>query len=333
MKKFIIISLFLISVLSFSLDKSGIKEYDSLKLSEGRTIAYFNEKKNIVEEPYATFYRKEYGKLNNLHIIADFYADTDTPEKIFLLKDLDDEDSINGKLVYYGKDGSISYTADMKNGKIDGKKVTYDNGEMVASINFTNNLANGKGTLFYKGKKYAEATYTHGFVDGDFVLYYPDGSKVLTQTYVDNDIVSSKNVNYKLQKSEIPEFDNIDLSKGEIIHHYTFEGKIINKDSKDAFFYRKLISEENGLYLVVDFFSETDNVQGIAKVYNLKDFQGYTLDGPAIIYYDNGNLKSKAFYKNKKLDGEYTSYNYNGVVNRIDIYKDGKIQEAKFINQ
>ena len=66
--------------------------------------------------------------------------------------------------------------------------------------------------LYYKEKKYAEANYAYGFVDGDFTLFYPDGSKVLTLTYKDNDVIKSQNFNYKLQKSGIPEFDSLDFS-------------------------------------------------------------------------------------------------------------------------
>ena len=155
MKKFILAYLFLVSVFSFSLEKSGIKDYDNLDLSKGKVIAYFNTKKQIVEEPDAMFYRKDYGTKGSYHLVADFYADTDTPEKIFMLRDLDDEDSINGKLAYYNKDETISYVADMKNGRIDGQKTTFEKGKVAAVINFSNNLANGKGTLYYKEKKYA----------------------------------------------------------------------------------------------------------------------------------------------------------------------------------
>ena len=330
MKKFILACLFLVSAFSFSLEKSGIKEYDSLDISKGKIIAYYNTKKQIVEEPAAMFYRKDYGKKGNYHLVADFYADTDTPEKIFMLRDLDDEDSINGKLAYYNKDETISYVADMKNGRIEGQKTTFEKGKVAAVVNFSNNLANGKGTLYYKEKKYAEANYAYGFADGDFTLFYPDGSKVLTLTYKDNDVIKSQNFSYKLQKSGIDEFDSLDFSKGEIVYYYNSDGNIISKDSKDAVYFRKLMSKEGNEYFVVDFFLETGNVQGIGKGYNLKDFQGHTLNGPVVTYYDNGILKSKASYKNKKLDGESTLYDYFGNIVRTDIYKDGVIQSARF---
>jgi antitoxin component YwqK of YwqJK toxin-antitoxin module len=330
MKKFILACLFLISVLGFSLEKSGIKDYDNLDLSKGKIIAYFNTKKQIVEEPLAMFYRKSYGKKGAYNLVADFYADTDTPEKIFMLKDLDDEDSINGKLAYYNKNETISYVADMKNGRIDGQKTTFEKGKVAAVVNFSNNLANGKGTLYYKEKKYAEANYAYGFADGDFTLFYPDGSKVLTLTYKDNDVIKSQNFSYKLQKTGIPEFDSLDLSKGDIVYYYTNEGNITSKDSKDAVYFRKLMSTEGNEYLVVDYFLDSENVQGIGRGYNLKDFQGFTLNGPVVTYYDNGNLKSKSFYKNKKLDGETTLYDYFGNVVRKENYKDGLIQNAEF---
>ena len=137
MKKFILACLFLVSAFSFALEKSGIKEYDSLDISKGKIIAYYNTKKQIVEEPAAMFYRKDYGKKGNYHLVADFYADTDTPEKIFMLRDLDDEDSINGKLAYYNKDETISYVADMKNGRIEGQKTTFEKGKVLCPKGFS----------------------------------------------------------------------------------------------------------------------------------------------------------------------------------------------------
>ena len=332
MKKLIVILLFLISILSFSLEKSGIKEYHTLDFSKGKIIGYYSDKKRIVEEKDAMFYRKEFGKKDGLHLVVDFYADTDTPEKILKLKDLDNEDSMNGPMAYYTKDEKISYTADMKNGQINGKKTSFDDGKVAAVINFTNNLANGKGTLYYKDKKYVEANYAHGFIDGEFTLFYPDGTKVLTQIYDDNEVVSSKNIGYKLQKTGIPEYDNIDFSKGEIFGYFTVEGNLINKDSKEAVFFRKTFSKDGNLYLLVDYFMDTGNVQGIARGTNLKDFQGRTIEGPVFTYYDNGRLKSKAFFKDKKLEGESTLYDYNGDPSRVEIYKDGKIDSVKFIN-
>ena len=152
----------------------------------------------------------------------------------------------------------------------------------------------------------------------------------MTLTYKDNDVIKSQNFNYKLQKSGIAEFDSLDFSKGDIIYYYTADGNLTSEDSKDAVYFRKLMSKNGNEYLVVDYFLDTNNVQGIGSGYNLKDFQGYTLNGPVVTYYDNGNLKSKAFYKNKKLDGESTLYDYYGNPVRTDVYKDGVIQSARF---
>ncbi len=333
MKKLVLTLIFLISVFSFSLEKSGIKEFDDLDLSKGKIIAYFSDKKKIVEEEYAMFYRKEYGKKDNLYLIVDFYADTDTPEKFFKLKDLDNDDSMNGKLAYYDKDEKISYTADMKDGRINGSKTSFEDGKVAAVVNFTNNLANGKGILYYKDKKYVEANYTHGFIDGDFTLFYPDGTKVLTQTYDDNEVQKSKNIGYKLQKTGVAEYDNIDFSKGEITGYFTAEGNLISQNSKEAVFFRKIFAKEGNLYLMVDYFKDTGNVQGIGKGTNLKDFQGRTIDGPVFTFYDNGRLKSKAFFKDKKIDGESVLYDYNGEPTRIETYSDGKLDNIKFLNR
>ena len=331
MKRVLIIMMLALSLFGFSLDKSGIKEYDSIDLSQGRILAYFNDKRKIVEEPMAMFYRKDYGKKGNLTLIVDFYADTDTPEKIFKLKDLDNEDSINGKMILYNKNGTISYIADMKDGKIDGQKISYEKGEVVAVVNFKDNLANGSGTRYYEGKKFLESTYKYGFLDGEFTVFYPDGTKTLTQVFKDNRVVSSKNINYKLQKTGEPEFDNIDFSKGEIIYYYSENGTLVDGSSIDAAYYRKIFNEENGTYTIVDFYKDSGNVQGIGKGTNKKDFYSYTTVGSVYTFYENGILKSKTTYKNFKPEGEAYLYDQNGKLKAIELYEDYEIKNLKIL--
>lgn len=64
--------------------------------------------------------------------------------------------------------------------------------------------------------------------------------------------------------------------------------------------------KEGNEYFVVDFFLKREMFRGSGKDIIWKIFQGHTLNGPVVTYYDNGILKSKASYKNKKLDGEST---------------------------
>ena len=143
----------------------------------------------------------------------------------------------------------------------------------------------------------------------------------------------SKNIGYKLQKTGVAEYDNIDFSKGEITGYFTAEGNLISQNSKEAVFFRKIFAKEGNLYLMVDYFKDTGNVQGIGKGTNLKDFQGRTIDGPVFTFYDNGRLKSKAFFKDKKIEGESVLYDYNGEPTRIETYSDGKLDNIKFLNR
>ncbi|MGC6429661.1 MAG: toxin-antitoxin system YwqK family antitoxin [Jejuia sp.] len=57
------------------------------------------------------------------------------------------------------------------------------------------------------------------------------------------------------------------------------------------------------------------------------------LHGERIVFYDNGEIAEKAFYKEDKLHGEAFNYSLKGVMLKSLIYKDGELHgEAKFYN-
>ena len=61
------------------------------------------------------------------------------------------------------------------------------------------------------------------------------------------------------------------------------------------------------------------------KVELIKDLEERKLDGPVLMYYDNGQLKAERIYKNAKLNGAYRMYYDNGQLKLEGTYKDDKM--------
>ncbi|WP_111858234.1 toxin-antitoxin system YwqK family antitoxin [Acinetobacter sp. CFCC 10889] len=84
-------------------------------------------------------------------------------------------------------------------------------------------------------------------------------------------------------------------------------------------YYRKLLDrDQNGRYLVQDFFQESDKKQTdpywIKEVSALKSFDGKATDGIMIAYHENGNIQIKHHYKDFKQIGKNDYYYKNGQI-------------------
>ena len=68
----------------------------------------------------------------------------------------------------------------------------------------------------------------------------------------------------------ISEYDNLDFSKGEIIAYYDEDGELTFENSSDVIIYRKSFGKtKDNEYLLVDYFSDSNLVQGIKKSKNI----------------------------------------------------------------
>ena len=61
------------------------------------------------------------------------------------------------------------------------------------------------------------------------------------------------------------------------------------------------------------------------KIEPLKSLSERKLNGPVLMYYDNGQPKAKRVYKDAKLNGIYRAYYDNGQVKVEGTYKDDKM--------
>ena len=110
---------------------------------------------------------------------------------------------------------------------------------------------------------------------------------------------------FALEKSGIKEYDQLDFSKGKIIAYYDKDSNYI-EDEELAMFYRKVFSESKGIYLVSDFYKQTDTPQLIFKI---TDFDNdSTRVGKEVSYDLLENLLYVADLKDGMFNGKYTSY-------------------------
>ena len=336
MKKILLLVAILcsLSFTLFSLEKSGIKEFDNLDLSKGKVTYYYDKDLEIVEDQsVATYYRKVFTKKDNLYLVVDFYNQSNMPQIIFTTKDPDDDSTRNGKMVSYDTMGNIEDIVDMKNGMYHGKKTEYSFGKVTFITEYSDDVINGTYSAYSSGKKYLQRKYQNGVADSDVILYNSDGTESIREVYSQDDkLLSVKNINYSRQKTGIPEYDNLDIKQNKILTYNNSDNQIVSNSSDDVFSYRKILGEENGLYLAVDFFMYSDNILGISKVRKPKDTVGLTNEGYSFTFHENGYLAVKSFYKDGKRVGETVLYDFSGNPRVIHTYKNGKLINTKNLN-
>lgn len=103
------------------------------------------------------------------------------------------------------------------------------------------------------------------------------------------------------------------------VKFFTSRGKVISEGEMNGKTYIgewKYYQSRNDKLLILEYFDEN----GI-------------LDGERIVYYDNGQIAEKQFYKTGKLEGESVWYSVNNVVLKQYIYVNGELHGlAKFFN-
>ena len=129
--------------------------------------------------------------------------------------------------------------------------------------------------------------------DGNGSIYNADGSISITQTAKNGEVISSKNINYKLQKTGVPEYDNIDFSNGEIIAYYNEAGELVPEHSENIYTYRKSFGKtKDNKYLLVDYYAISNLVQGISKSkYIYTSLPNSEEKTTAFFFHQNGNIE------------------------------------------
>ena len=263
--------------------------------------------------------------------MSHFYTQSDTPQFIYKTTDIEDNEKIVGEVAHYDVYGNLIYVANMKNGMFNGRKKTYENGKVLYDTEYLNDVMEGMSYKYVNGKKVFQTKYKNETLNGEIILYNSDGTESIIETFEMGKLLSVKVRNYKRQNAGIPEYDNLDIKESKIFIYYDMGKRITSNTSDEVFFYRKILKEENGIFLVADFLMYSDNILGISKVRNPKDKQGITNEGYFVEYNENGYLGTKAFYKNGKLDGEEIWYDDFGNPKTVNMYKDGKLINTDYL--
>ncbi len=335
MKKTFFFIMVFFSFTAFSLEKSKIKEYDQLDFSNGEITAYYDKDSNIIEDKdLAMYYRKVFSKNNGTYLIVDFYRQTDSPRFIFRASDPKNDKTKIGKQVSYSTLGDLLYIADMKNGQFNGNFESYKDGKVEYIVEYINDKKSGIYIEYSNDKKVSQGRYKDDLLEGDAIFYNSDGSESVRAIYKNDKLQNVITKNYKIQKTGIPEYDNLDVKSGKIFSYYNSKGLITPYPTDNSVLYRKILKiEEDGLFLVADFLMHSDDViMRISKVKNPKDNLAATNEGYSFLFKENGYLSEKSSYKNGKLHGKSICYNAFGIPDVIKTYTEGKLTNIEFLN-
>lgn len=157
--KFLLITLFLISNLSFSQDNISTDEYDDGTYSKG---VYDN---GLKQGEWKKYYNsgKEF-------IVANYINDT-----------------LEGKVISYYKNGSIQAENDYLKGKLNGISKQFDiKGRPIREISYQNNFIYGNCIYYEDGVIYSERYYKNGIPDGPCKDYNKDGKIEYEYTLLPN---------------------------------------------------------------------------------------------------------------------------------------------------
>ena len=294
MKKLLCIFILLLSVTTFALQKSGIKEYDDLDLTKGEIVLYMDKEGTVIDDPSAAqYYRKSFGKKGSLYLFVDFYSYNDSPVAIFKSSDSKGIEKMDGKYVSYYPNGSLNNIGDVNDKEFNGKKINYENEKISSIVDFSHASMEVNIESYIDGKIYNIVEYKNDIPDGKGTIYNSNGSVAVTEIYKNGVLINSKTVNYKLQKTGISEYDNIDFSKGEIIAYYNENDELVSESSEDLYIYRKSFGKtKDNKYLLVDFYIISNLVQGIAKAKDIyTSFPSFEEKVSLFSFYENGNIE------------------------------------------
>ena len=323
MKKLLFIFITFLSFTVYGLQKSGIKEYDELDLTKGKKLNFQNEDYNNYD-----YYIKEYDS----DIAVTFSNQTDIPN--IFLKQQNSENSkkiIYKKALFYEKDGDLEAILEYKNDKMNGTASAYDNGVLWETAEYKDDVLNGKRKTFRNGKIARLIEYKNNKKTGKAIYYNENGAESVIENYEDDKFISSENLNYSLKKTWIPEYDNIDFSKGEIIAYYNEKGEFVSKESGEAIQYRKSFGKRGDFFLVVDYYVNTHNVQAITETRKIYFFDGLGEEKINFSFCENGNIGYSHALKEDGITTEVKKYDYFGNLKSISTYKKRRLINVKYV--
>lgn len=250
------------------------------------------------------------------------------------INQVDDQGRKQGKWIVYGKDRpSKGYPED---GKIeegsyaDNRKtglwvMYYPNGNIRTKGEFKFGRPKGEFTKYYEdGTKKQEGIFTGRSFQGPMTQYHPNGKVAVEKTFNDQGKTEGPVTHYHPNGQVEFKYETKNgVPTGKAVRYYP------NGDVKEVIEYAdgKMVSQEKKERVNPEY---KDNSSDNAK--DAPDMEGQTnaaqkkvRDGYNKTYNDNGDILQDGEFKNGKLwNGKQYIYDSDGILMKIEIYKNGK---------
>lgn len=214
------------------------------------------------------------------------------------------------------------------NKKVGMWKTYYSNGNTKSEVEYKNNRPNGKYVTYYdNGKVEEEGNWKNNANTGGFKRYYPNGQVAQEKTFNEAGKTAGKVVYYYSNgKKELEFTSNNGVEEGEMTRYYpngdvkekkTFAGGKVNAGTEKEFkMVNPPVTLDDG---VPDKVAVTDpNLKANEADVKVKD--GYNK-----LYDDQKRLVQDGEFKGGKLyNGKWYKYDKNGLLLKIEMYKNGK---------
>ena len=241
-----------------------------------------------------------------------------------------------GKWVIYGKDQSNSkFSASQKveegiyeSGRRTGLWIKYyPNGNKKSEIFYKKGRPNGKFKLYYEnGNVEEEGEWKNRLYSGSFKRYYEDGTLEQEKTFDENGKAKGKVTYYYANGKKELEFSTANGKEiGKATRYYP------NGDIKEV------ISFDDGEMVKIEDKKMVSTPVKVGTGIKVKEKSSPTAqgkvnkaqsdvkDGYAKRFNDNGDILMDGEFKKGKLwNGKWYKYDSNGLLDKIEVYKDGK---------
>jgi antitoxin component YwqK of YwqJK toxin-antitoxin module/Tfp pilus assembly protein PilF len=200
---------------------------------------------------------------------------------------------------------------------VDGKKegtfkYLNEDGNMEGELQFKDNELNGIQKYYDdKGKLSEEKSFLNGNADGTRISYYSNGAKDIIENYK-NDKLHGISTNFYVNGGRMYEVNFVDGERDG-----KFTGLYPNGTKKLESNY--MMGKLNGQY------SSYNEVGDLTETYNNVDGE---IDGKYVEYFDGKTIKAEATYSKGKVQGTTKKYYSNGVVEKENVYANGKITKS-----
>lgn len=302
----------------------------------GAIAKKMNYKDGILDGDYSTFFKNGTSKNYELTYL---------------------NDTANGTINYYFKNGALYSTLELKNNMRNGlEKTFYSDSAIYSELNYKNNLLDGEQKYyFHNGKISSTGQAKEGEYEGEWKDYYIDGTLESTTPYnkgeIDGILTSynkkgEKESEYTYKKGNFIGYQYFDKNGNIILQgkkqngNFMFNSINPNGEAKTSGLYNVKGGKtgewkyytRNGVLKSSEKYSNEGLLEGTSYNYfhdgtvsTESTYKNDTLNGSYYSYYSNGKTYEKGYYKDGLLEGEWTTYYINGNKKNISYYNSGKL--------